>query len=338
MRVIPAIAMLSLCVLAQGTRGRIPSRTDVFSQLAWFERHQSKDGRWDSDGFFKRGNPERGPLCTGAGNPDRDISATGWALLSMLAAGHTHREGTRKQSVRRGFKWLKKRQDAAGCFGGKTPVNHAEEHAVAALAMVEIYGMTRSGLWKESAQKGVDFALGIRRPGGGWGHGESGADARRLTVLMIMVLRSAKWSGLNVDDDALVDAASTFEAPLGADGILARIFAGEDPRRSPQIEAAARRIAERELPVYQEGKIDLWHWYLGSLAMFQVGGSSWSAWNKAMTEAIRDHFRRDGNFAGSFDPRGAAAEAGGRVFSTALTTLTTEVHYRYPRLFGSRKR
>jgi hypothetical protein len=42
--------------------------------------------------------------------------------------------------------------------------------------------------------------------------------------------------------------------------------------------------------------------------------------------------RRDGNFAGSWDPVGVWGEDGGRVYSTAMLALTVQAYYRYARL------
>ena len=79
------------------------------------------------------------------------------------------------------------------------------------------------------------------------------------------------------------------------------------------------------------------YWYWGSLAMFQVGGKYWRAWNKEMKGAIvkNQHPKGSGARTGSWDPIGIWGRAyGGRVFSTALMTMSLEVYYRYDRVFG----
>ena len=80
----------------------------------------------------------------------------------------------------------------------------------------------------------------------------------------------------------------------------------------------------------------MYYWYYGTLAMYQVGGTAWTTWNKAMSSAIIEQQRQDGHFKGSWDPIGAWGEEGGRVYSTALLTLCLEVYYRYGRVFGAR--
>ena len=75
---------------------------------------------------------------------------------------------------------------------------------------------------------------------------------------------------------------------LTAVGILSRIFAGEDPRRSEVIQKGVS-LCIKALPRWDEasGAIDMYYWYYGSLALFQVGGEAWKKhWNPAMKEAI----------------------------------------------------
>ena len=81
-----------------------------------------------------------------------------------------------------------------------------------------------------------------------------------------------------------------------------------------------------------DGSIDMYYWYLGSLAMFQVGGKHWRQWNSFLRPAVLDSQRRSaGGLTGSWDPMGAWGTTGGRVYSTAMMTLCAEIHLRYER-------
>ena len=55
-----------------------------------------------------------------------------------------------------------------------------------------------------------------------------------------------------------------------------------------------------------------------------------------MEDAILPNQRKDGDFKGSWDPDGAWGFSGGRVYSTAMMTLSLQVYYRYSRVLGSR--
>ena len=96
------------------------------------------------------------------------------------------------------------------------------------------------------------------------------------------------------------------------------------------MQAAADRLVE-QLPQWQPDRIDSVYWYFGTYAMFQMGGDHWHAWNGALS-MLTEHQRQDGNFAGSWDPIGVWDQNGGRVFVTALNTLTLEASHRYAKL------
>ncbi|HMS17016.1 MAG TPA: terpene cyclase/mutase family protein [Planctomycetota bacterium] len=354
---------------AGGGGGR--TRKAVDQGLEWLSKHQSPDGRWDCDNFMANGDPNKGPLCDGKGMATYDVGVSGLALLCFLGAGHTTKEGNYQTTVREGLKWLKSMQDSDGCFGPRGDPHHTYSHAIAALAMAEAYGMTRSGIWKASAQNGINYVMHCQNPYKAWRYGaRPGDNDISVTGWMVMALKSAKMAGLDINDNSIAWAhdftkemtdeetgrtgyMKRGERPVRAEGrvdrwpadesesltgvgIINRVFAGEDPTTSPVIKAGAELIGRR-LPVWDPkgGKVDMYYWYYATLAMFQVGGAEWNAWNSKLEAAVINTQRTDGNFSGSWDPVDPWGEDGGRVYSTALMTLCMEVYYRYPRVFGA---
>ena len=127
---------------------------------------------------------------------------------------------------------------------------------------------------------------------------------------------------------------------MTAVGVLARIFMGEDPRKSDAIQKGAA-LCRRVLPTWNrtDGSIDMYYWYYATLAMFQVGGDSWKAWQKAMPKSMVDSQRKDTDFCqykGSWDPIGPWGMDGGRVYATAMMAMCLQVYYRYDRVAGTR--
>jgi hypothetical protein len=356
----------------RGVPGGAPPITAADAGLEWLKRHQSPDGSWDCDGFPQYGDPKRGPLCDGIGAPQNDVGVSGLALLAFLGAGQTHRDGVHKEAVRKGLKWLAQQQDAEGCFGPRTG-HYTYGHGIAALAMAEAWGMTRSGIWKTPAQKGIDFILAAQNPYKAWRYDvRPGDNDVSVTGWMAMALKSAKLAGGLLVPDEPLKAAHAFvkemtdeesgrtgytkkgERPVRPDGkeaafpaeesealtavgMLVRVFNGEDPKQSPMLKAGAELLTKR-LPVWEanSGKIDHYYWYYGTLAMFQMGGAEWNQWNAKMLDAVIRTQRTDGNFRGSWDPVDAWGADGGRVYATAVLTMCLEVYYRYDRVFGAR--
>lgn len=335
--------------------------------LEWLAKAQSPDGRWDSDGY--EANLE-GP-CPGKGHPLYDPGQTGLALLAFLGAGYTHQEGKYKDTVKKGLKYLKDIQDPEGCFGDRLAHNFTYGHSVCALAMAEAYGLTGFPLFKRTAQKGIDFILKSRNPYGAWRYGvQTGENDTSVTGWMVMALKSAKLAGLKIDPDAfkgardfidsvtdeygaagyiqrgsgsvrlehmLEEYPSQYTQALTAVAMTARVFMDQDPGKTEQIQKGADLLVQL-LPVWDKPKVDMYYWYYGTLAMYQVGGDRWNKWNGAMQKAIIDHQEKEGVAKGSWEPIGAWGEEGGRVYATALLTMCLEVYYRYGKVFGTGRR
>src|SRR6185436_3307668 len=101
-------------------------------------------------------------------------------------------------------------------------------------------------------------------------------------------------------------------------------------RTEPQVAEAIEYLTQN-LP--RRSQQDLYYWYYGTLAMYQQGGEPWRRWNNAMRDSLVSDQRSDGDFAGSWNPRAPWGDYGGRVFSTALSTLCLEVYYRFLPLY-----
>ena len=161
----------------------------VLNALRWLKNHQSPDGRWDSDGFDAQCKMNH---CDGGGEGTYDTGVTGLALLAFLGAGETHQSGSCRDTVRNGLKFLRDEQDSEGCFGPRTSQHFLYNHACAALAMTEAYGMTGSRVFKEPAQRGVGFVLKSKNPYLAWRYNfpPDGDNDTSVSGWMVMVL---KW-------------------------------------------------------------------------------------------------------------------------------------------------
>ena len=263
-----------------------------------------------------------------------------------------------------------------GSIGEEVSHDHVYDHAIATLAVCEAYYFGRSPLAKEAAQGAVDYIHRARNPYGAWRYDVPpiGDNDTSVTGWMMFALAAARDAGLRVDEAALqagldwIDEVTDGSGRVGYDrleglssrtpaneawprdkgeamtavGLLCRLFVGRDLERTrrdgrPILQLQADLLA-RKPPVWDEsGKgCDMYYWYYGTYAMFQIGGDPWRKWNAAMKSAVVEHQRRQGDAKGSWDPVGPWGYSGGRVYSTALMTLCLEVYFRYARVFGAR--
>ncbi|MHC5039098.1 MAG: hypothetical protein ACYTHM_17455, partial [Planctomycetota bacterium] len=105
--------------------------------------------------------------------------------------------------------------------------------------------------------------------------------------------------------------------------------------RLPAVHGAASLVRDNR-PKWDAkgGTIDLFYWYWGTHALYQMGRDYWKVWNPAVKSALLPAQKTEGCETGSWDPVGAWGTAGGRVYATAINVLTLEVYYRYGRLLS----
>ncbi len=341
--------------------------------LEWLKNHQSPDGSWDCDGFMGNCGKIGSNECDGAGYTNHDVGVTGLALLAFLGDGNTTNEGPYKEVVSNGIKWLRQQQDPDnGLLGDRAGHDFIYNHAIAALAICEAYYFSKSPLIKRTAQNAINFITSARNPYAAWRYDVPpiGDNDTSVTGWMIFALASAKDAGLKVPEDALEGGLSWIDEvsdpatgrvgydsfgslssrtpanehyprekgeAMTAVGLLCRIFLGQDPSDHPIMEKHAD-LLKRTPPVWDpEGfGCDMYYWYYGTYAMFQMGGSHWKSWNQAMKKAVLESQRKDGDEKGSWDPVGPWGYTGGRVYATASMTLCLEVYFRYAKVLGAR--
>lgn len=330
--------------------------------LTWLAAHQDEDGRWDADHFEK--HDANGEPCTGPGRAVHDVGATGLCMLAMLAQGSTLKVGPHRDSLRRAARWLCDQQQENGLFGLNASQDFVYDHAIAAFAMCEAYGLSDHAPLRRPAQRGLDYLELHRNPYGVWRYQPKDNDNdTSVTTWALFALASGKSHGLEVPDPALKAIGVWYDAVTDDDGragytkrgegssrpvgrtanfpadrgeamtaaaMIGRFLLGQGPEQRPILRASAARLLEKP-PEWRPECIDSYYWYLGTLAMYQMGGEAWEVWSRSLS-AIANAQRKDGNCAGSWDPVGVWDEDGGRIYATALNTLTLQLVARAARV------
>lgn len=335
--------------------GSEQSERAVEASLRWLAKVQSRDGRWEAKAFGagKVKVDENGVDRDYAGR-DADSGVTALAVLAFLGAGYTHEEGQYSENVDHALRWLISQQKSDGNLGfdaGHFAMNYC--HAIATYAIAEAYGMqndpTSNTLLREPLLRGVHYILQNQNPDGGWRYLKGQKSDISMSGWHLMALKSAEIAGVNVPRSAKADVVGFLKArSLGTYGGLAGYREEMPPSPSMTAEAmfckqmlGMRRdnAASREAAEYLLARLPTrttfneYYWYYGTLAMYQYGGDGWRDWNGAIRDLLTSEQRSDGDLAGSWDPQGPWAQYGGRIYSTALSTLCLEVYYRFLPLY-----
>lgn len=132
---------------------------------------------------------------------------------------------------------------------------------------------------------------------------------------------------------------------ITATGLYARAALGlrlDEPMAQRQVTQLLSELPD--LDELNRRESTAWHneyyWYYGTMAMFNVGGEPWQEWNAALRRTVLEHQERPvsrkgkrGHRYGSWPAFGKGwgqwGRSGGRIYSTAINTLTLEIYYRY---------
>lgn len=325
--------------------------------LDWLARTQEPDGSWLGDAA-----------------PQHRIGLTGLAVLCFVGGGSTHASGPHHEAVARAMKYLQGHQDPEGCIGTRANQHFMYGHGFAALALVELYAASSSPIVRTSSQRAVDFVLRAQNPYLGWRYGvRDGDNDTEVTGLMITVIGAARAAGLEVDSGAFrgglawfdkmtdpetgrvgyqqrggptartIEAVDRFPADRSeattAVATAARLIAGPDPKVEPWVRKGIDLLSATP-PLWdtEQGTIDLYYWYWGTMAMSldartsragglpDDGGAAWQAWRSRLVRALGPNQRRDAgsDLLGSWDPVDAWSREGGRVYATAMACLAAQ--------------
>ncbi|MBN2216484.1 MAG: hypothetical protein JW719_03815 [Pirellulales bacterium] len=333
------------------------SEAAVREGLKWLAANQELDGRWDASRHGSGREIQIDGQDRGGAGASADTGMTGLTLLAFLAAGHTHQQGDYQDNVRRGLEFLIARQRTDGSMAGEAAVFEAMYcHAMATFAMSEAYGMTGDKRLEWPVRRAIGYTIAAQDSrGGGWRYAPGSAGDTSQLGWQLMALRSAELAGIPAPTatrrGALRFLASVSHGrhgglasyrpaerdtrPMTAEALVCRQLLGMPPESPTAAEAA--NFVLGELP--GEGRVNLYYWYYSTLGLYQVGGEHFERWNQALQKELVAQQCDEGTLAGSWDPDPVWGSYGGRVYSTALSTLCLEVYYRYlPRYLETAKR
>jgi hypothetical protein len=351
------------------------------SVLAWLREHQNVEGYWSSTTFFqdstRSGASWSGNLDRWANHQDwraagDELLCTALALGAFVSAGYDHVEGAYRRTCRNALVWLKKHQLADGSFDN---CENYRDHAIITSALGEIWGFSEDDKIKPMAEKALGYLLVCRASASGWGVNKQAEPDVVSTTYAVLAVRTAQLAELEVnapwedvgsfldsllcDNRGFIDSRYSVECERAIDEVgrihargpianacwvLSALLIGHCKLSDRTVKRMARGMVESAcLPMWGQGRVDFEYWWLGTQALFQVGGKYWERWAKSLVDTLNHNQRgyRPGEKEltdHQLDERGSWDSAGGwnpsysRVTTTALGAITLECYFRYGRL------
>ncbi|MCG3184555.1 MAG: hypothetical protein ICCCNLDF_02682 [Planctomycetes bacterium] len=310
----------------------------VTAALVWLQDHQNRNGYWSAKDFAddttrkaasSTGNIEFTEDC-----PDDtgwegtcDIGLTGLALLAYSGAGYTHKDGDYRPTCRQAILYLRKVQDNDGCFGSKEDDHFVYNHAIAAMAMADIYGLSGDPVLKPIVEKAIEFVVQSQNPGLGWRYGvQPGTNDSSITSWMVLALHTAVFAGMKADLDKTIKGATAWYAmvTVNVDGepktgydvpgsnnarlrvrrewehnptldavyVKCMLAMGKADKQDATVQALAAKCVKADaLPQWELHKIDFYYWYYATRALRAIEGDNWKTWETAVTKVLTENQR-----------------------------------------------
>jgi hypothetical protein len=337
----------------------------IDGSLEYLARHQSDDGSFSPGTLASLCKLE--PKCDKDGTADAAIQTTALALLVFLGDGSTHEVGPFKVVVRKAMRYLFGKINGDGYFEEMKGGLPLCDSIFGTWAISEFYAITKYETAKSKAEAALAFVLSAQNTDGGWGWAANDGKSNSMaTCFAVLALKAAKTGGLNVPAGAFEKAGKYFSSvtddkgTTGYDAIgggafeipgvgkfddfnettaascIGRIFCSVK-RSEPAMTASLKNVLMNSIPGSKKdpsAKPDFMYAYLGTYSVFQFGNENWEKWYPSVTSALFKAIRADGCMNGSFDPDDRWCKSGGRLYATALNTLTLEIIARYHRVKG----
>jgi hypothetical protein len=323
--------------------GTKTTEESVHRALVWLKRNQRRDGSWSLQGPY-----------TGGAMSDSRVAATAMALIAFQGDGNTTESGEFAEQVRNGWRVLLKVQDKEGNFyQGGVSEERPYSQGMAMIALCEIYGMTKSSMFREPAQRAVNYAVKIQAAEGGWRYQPNIDSDTSVTGWYVMGLQSALMAGLEVPsptlrrvsdylDTVALDGGSLYKyqptrpgysPAMTAEALLCREYLGWK-QNDPRLLRGAKLLLETGIDWDDR---DVYFWYYATQVLHHLEGDYWAQWNSIMREVIPKKQVTYGKEEGSWDPDGDRwGPHGGRLYVTCLSTYMLEVYYRHLPIYSYR--
>src|SRR5262245_443359 len=275
------------------------------------------------------------------------IAITGYALMAFQAAGQLPGEGEYGKNVSAAMQYLLDATAGDGLMGNRNDGQYMYGHGVAAIALAEMYGQTKSPAMRPKLERIIKVIISSQSVEGGWRYRPVSRDADiSVTVLQVVALRAAKNGGLDVPqvtiDNAVKYVKRCYHPESGG-------FTYQ-PGRDPGFARTAAAIYSLQVcglyddPTVKAGSEYLWRnkdsqqWFTygnfyAAPAQYMIGGETWAKWYAYIKGVLLRDVQKRGDMTWwdpSLDREGRAV---GPVYVTSVYTMILAMPYHYIPLY-----
>lgn len=299
----------------------------VKGALKFLASKQSPNGAWGSSDEEQR----------------HPVAITGYVLMAFQAGGHLPGEGEFGKNVTAGLQYLLDSTAADGLMGNRNNGQYMYGHGVAALALAELYGQTRSPTMRPKLERIIKVIIASQNSEGGWRYRPIARDADiSVSVLQVVALRAAKNAGLDVPqatlDNAVKYVKKCYHPPSGG-------FTYQ-PNREPGFARTAAAIYSLQVcGLYDDEMVkkgseyliknhkqqDQWFTYgnfYAAPAQYMLGGDTWRKWYAIMKDTLLKAVTTKGDTS-YWETKLDQGRGVGIIYCTAVYAMILAMPYHY---------
>lgn len=250
----------------------------------------------------------------GTWNPNHAMNAL--ALLAFMGRGHVPGRGPYRDVLERGKRAIMLSQREDGLFVSiKRSHGPMYEHALATLAMAEMYGMDPDPNLESVLRKATQLIVKSQSPNGGWRYNPKPGDHDlSVTVMQVVALRAANNAEIPVPERTIEQAIKYVRSCGNEEGG----FGYQNNRNpNPQMSAAGtlslQLLGQYDDPlvqttlddyladvpiVWKRDKVQYFYYfhYYAIQAQYQAGGKHWNNWHPKIRELLLQQQNADGSW------------------------------------------
>lgn len=316
-----------------------PESKAILQAIDWLKKAQEPSGSWDAKKW--------------GGNENFTVGVTGLALLALLGSEEIPFRSSYKNSMDRAVKYLLHQQNPEGNFGSPCS-GSMYNHGIATVALLEVYGLTEDTQVKKPVEQALNHIRSSQNSDGGWGYFKSSTEPANTSIsiwqLQALLLanrlgfkntqinaeRGLSWLRTLVDKEGYIGYRKLGDFPCGPEALTAMgaFFLLVNSSKNAEESNEKIRHTLQDIALKEGCDINYYRWYFLAYALHTLKENYSSGWMENLQGKLVKNQVKTEPHCGSWEPNDRWSPAGGRVYATAMATLSLEADHRAARIIN----
>lgn len=296
--------------------------------LDWLSQAQSADGSWTGEDW--------------GADSQYTIGLSGLSLLAFASADHGENKNQHLATIKKGLQFILSKQNQDGSFGPAIN-NRLYNQGIATVALFKIKEFSPELIPVETLKKSIDYITSCQNPSGGWGYFKTNETPNTsISIWQIHSLILAKQNGFAgledsikmnlawvqkmVDKNGNIGYRKPSDFPYGQSALTAMsgifwLYADEISENAIEFKIKFQEDLER-ITIAPEKNLNYYQFYFLTTSLKKLKEKHQFELAKKVEDVLVAKQVKTGPLIGSWEPNDYWGPTGGRVYSTAMATIS----------------